>query len=103
MGAAPKGGAAAAATFGNGFGGKGVKGKVAGKGKGKGKNPLKSIDNKLKIWVNKLPAEVDWKNVEAHFEQMGKTQWVELMPRGVGCIAYNTEEEAAAALGLNGM
>jgi len=79
-----------------------------GKGKGKGKgfpgNPLKTMDNALKIWVNGVPElGGKWKNLEAHFEQVGKTSWVELMGKGKACIACKTAEEAAAALTLNGV
>lgn len=83
---------------------KGVsKGMAKGKGKGKG-NPLKKIDASLKVWVNNVPElGNNWKSLEAHFDQVGKTQWVEIMPRGTACVAYSSAEETAAALGLNGM
>jgi len=89
------------------FGGKGKDfGKDFGKGKGKSKkgNPLKNIDNSLKVWVNNLPdLGHKWKSLEVHFDTVGKTQWVEVMPKGVACVAYSTTEDATAALTLNGV
>jgi len=74
----------------------GAKGKGAGKG-GKG-NPLKKIAASCKVWVGDIPAQVTWKQLEEHFNQVGKTRWVELMPKGVACVAYSTAEEAATAI-----
>lgn len=97
---------------GKGFGGFGGFGGMAagfgagakGKGKGKKGNPLKQIDNSLKVWVNNVPDLGNkWKGLETHFNQVGTTQWVEIMPKGVACVAYKTAEEASAALSLNGV
>jgi len=78
----------------------GYKGFGKGRGKGKGKNPLKSIDAECKVWVGDIPATVTWKELEAHFNQAGKTRWVEVMPKGTGCIAYHSPEDAQNALSM---
>jgi RNA recognition motif-containing protein len=74
------------------------------KGKGQGKSsPLDQIDTSCKVWIGNLPLDADWKAVEAHFNQVSKTRWVEVMPRGVACAAYRTSAEAITAIAsLNG-
>jgi len=83
-----------------------IKKGASGKGKGKGKdkaNPLSKIDPSLKVWVGNIPANVDWKELQGHFNQAGDTKWVEKLPGGAGCVAYKTEEEVANAIeALNG-
>jgi len=86
-------------TFSRDQGSKGF-GKGGGKGKGKGKNPLKSIDASCKVWVGDIPESVTWKELEAHFNQAGKTKWVEVMPKGVGCVAYHNPTDAQNALSM---
>jgi len=78
----------------------GHKGFGKGKGKGKGKNPLKLIDASCKVWVGDLPASVSWKELEAHFNQAGKTRWVEVMPKGTGCVAYHSAGDVQNALSM---
>lgn len=79
------------------------KGKGKAKGKGKGKDrPLAKIDASLKVWVGNVASSVTWKELEELFKQVGETKWAEIMPKGTACVAYKTEEEAAAALGLTG-
>jgi len=88
-----------AVAFGGGKGGA----KGLGKGKAKGKDrPLRKIAAPLKVWIGNVAPSVTWKELEEHFQQIGETQWAEVMPRGTACVAYKTEEEAAAALGLSG-
>lgn len=82
------------------------------KGKGKGKkggkasseiNKLKSIDPSLKVWVGGLTSDVTWKQLEDHFKQCGTTTWCSVFPKGTGCVAFGTAEEAQAAIAfLNG-
>merc|ERR1712187_1104769 len=74
-----------------------------GKGKGKGKsNPLNKIDASLKVWVGNVAPSVKWKELEELFKTIGETQWAEILPKGVACVAYKTADEAAAALSLTG-
>jgi len=81
-----------------------------GKGKGKGKKgqvgdmkKLKTLDNSLKVWVGGLTKAVTWKQLEEHFNQIGKCTWATVFPKGTGCVAYETAEEAATAIStLNG-
>merc|ERR1719231_1238360 len=83
-------------------------GKGWGKGKGKGKDKgLKTFNPEQKVWVGNLSSEVDWKEMQAHFNQAGKTKWVEPFSKGkgkgTGGVAYETAEEAATAIAtLNG-
>lgn len=80
--------------------GKGASGFAKGLGKA---NPLNEIDAALKVWVGGIPEGVTWKELQAHFEQVGKARWAELLPKGIGCVAYRTAEEVAAAIEtLNG-
>mmetsp|Transcript_83563 Transcript_83563/g.147769 ORF Transcript_83563/g.147769 Transcript_83563/m.147769 type:complete len:271 (+) Transcript_83563:54-866(+) len=91
--------------------GKGFKGLAKGEGKGKGKDKgqisemakLKSIDNSLKVWVGGLDGSVTWKMLEEHFTQVAKPTWATVFPKGTGCVAFATAEEAESAIvGLNG-
>merc|ERR1719436_1937547 len=78
---------------------------MSGKGaKGKGKtNPLNEIDPSMKVWIGSIPEGVTWKELQEHFEVVGKARWAEILPKGVGCVAYKTAEEAQAAIeALNG-
>merc|ERR1711985_223413 len=85
---------------GKGFGkGKGKKGK----GKGKG---LKSVPPSQLVWIGNMPQGCDWKTLKEHFDQAGKTKWVEAFEgkgKGTGGVAYSSAEEATAAISmLNG-
>ncbi len=83
-------------------------GSWGGKGKGKGKGRAKGLkgDPALKVWVGNLCPTADWKALQAHFNQAGKTAWVEVFDgkgKGTGAIAYKTVEEANNAIAmLNG-
>jgi RNA recognition motif-containing protein len=78
----------------SGMGGKSFNGKAGGLGQ---------YDNKLKVWVGNLPATVDWKALQAHFNTAGKTKWVEVMKKGTGCVVYSSKEGVDAAIAqLNG-
>lgn len=91
-------------------GGKGGKlgGKLGGKG-GKGKEQtsadiakLKTIDNSLKVWVGGLTPAVTWKELQNHFNQIGKTIYAAVF-KGTGCVAFKTPDEASVAIAsLNG-
>jgi len=79
------------------------------KGKGKGKkggkqsseiNKLKTIDASLKVWVGGLTSDVTWKELEDHFSHVGTTTWTTVFPKGTGCVAFGTAEEAQAAIAL---
>jgi len=56
----------------------------------------------LKVWIGNVADDVKWKELEELFKTVGETQWAEILPKGVACVAYKTEEEAAAALSLTG-
>merc|ERR550514_1958101 len=83
-----------------------MKGK--GKGKGKGKDQgLKTFPAEQKVWIGNLSADVDWKALQAHFNQAGKTKWVEPFSKGkgkgTGGVGYSSEEDAQNAISmLNG-
>lgn len=76
-----------------------------GKGFGKGKNGLK-VDPSLKCWIGNLPEGTQWKALQEHMNQAGKTTWVECFSgkgAGTGGVSYSTAEEAANAITmLNG-
>merc|ERR1712032_146713 len=80
------------------MGGKGVK------GKGKGKQLR--VDPSLKVWIGNLQDGTDWKDVQTHMNQGGKTTWVEVFQgkgKGTAAVAYSNAEEAANAINmLNG-
>jgi len=80
-----------------------------GKGKGKGKDlssemeKLKTIDNSCKVWVGGLDGSVTWKLLQDHFGQASKPTWATVFPKGTGCVAYATMQEAQQAIySLNG-
>merc|ERR1719171_584391 len=85
-----------------------MKGGGKGKGKGKGKSKgLKSFPAETKVWVGGLSPDVDWKTMQNHFNQAGKTKWVEAFEKwkgkGTGGVAYSSAEEASTAIAtLNG-
>eukprot|EP00933_Yihiella_yeosuensis_P053206 TRINITY_DN513_c0_g1_i1.p1 TRINITY_DN513_c0_g1~~TRINITY_DN513_c0_g1_i1.p1 ORF type:complete len:228 (+),score=53.22 TRINITY_DN513_c0_g1_i1:72-755(+) len=73
------------------------------KGKGKGKSPAKKVDNALKVWVGGLPPHVDFKKLQAHFNQAGKTTWAEGNKSGNGSVCFSSLEEVnTAVMMLNG-
>merc|ERR1712129_483464 len=86
------------------MGGKGW-GKGWGKGKGGGKS-LRNFDVSVRVWIGGLAAETTWKELQEHFNQAGKTKWVEVFnkPGNVtGGVAYETADEATSAIAtLNG-
>merc|ERR1719158_2015112 len=82
------------------------KGKVKGKGKGKGKG-LNAIKPENKVWIGNPDSSVSWKDLKEHFDQAGKTKWVEPFTKGqgkgTGGVGYNTADEAQSAISmLNG-
>eukprot|EP00933_Yihiella_yeosuensis_P079287 TRINITY_DN916_c0_g1_i1.p1 TRINITY_DN916_c0_g1~~TRINITY_DN916_c0_g1_i1.p1 ORF type:complete len:124 (+),score=34.17 TRINITY_DN916_c0_g1_i1:68-439(+) len=102
--------------WGGGFGGKGFGGSSWGspwqpmfmkwgKGKGKGKGGLR-VDPALKVWLGNIPAGSDWKALQEHMNQAGKTRWCEVFDgkgAGTGAVSYSTAAEAANAVAmLNG-
>merc|ERR1719171_3429201 len=76
---------------------------MKGKGKGKGKGPtLNDFPPETKVWVGNLPASATFKELQAHFNQAGKTKWAECF-KGVGGVAYTNAQEAQNAIAmLNG-
>merc|ERR1719213_1041095 len=82
-----------------------MKGK--GKVKGKGKEVLNKVKPELKVWIGNLPESVGWKELQEHFNQAGKTKWVEAFKqgagKGTGGAAYGSAEDAIKAISmLNG-
>merc|ERR550537_708366 len=80
---------------------------MGGKGKGKGKQGLNKAKPDRKVWVGNLPESVGWKELQEHFNQAGKTKWVEAFKRGAGKgtggVAYGSADEAQKAISmLNG-
>merc|ERR1712217_657156 len=70
---------------------------------GKGGKGVSQYDSKLKVWIGNLPSAVTWKDLQSHFNQVGKTKWVEIMPKGIGCVVYASKEDVDAAIAqLNG-
>merc|ERR1712139_86284 len=81
--------------------------KMMGKGKGKGRKGLNKMKPDCKVWVGNLPESVGWKELQEHFNQAGKTKWVEAFKRGegkgTGGVAYGSTEDAQKAISmLNG-
>merc|ERR1719161_2106404 len=79
-----------------------------GKGKGKGKKTgLNKAKPECKVWIGNLPESVGWKELQEHFNQAGKTKWVEAFKKGegkgTGGAAYGSAEDASNAIStLNG-
>merc|ERR1711860_98916 len=76
-----------------------AKGLVKGKGKGK-ESPLNNIDPKLKVWVGSVAEGVSWEELQGHFKEAGKTTWAEVLPKGIGCVAFRTSKQAEKAIEL---
>eukprot|EP00933_Yihiella_yeosuensis_P043388 TRINITY_DN3815_c0_g7_i1.p1 TRINITY_DN3815_c0_g7~~TRINITY_DN3815_c0_g7_i1.p1 ORF type:complete len:135 (-),score=46.14 TRINITY_DN3815_c0_g7_i1:189-593(-) len=78
---------------------------MKGKGKGKGSG-LGKVDDNLKVWIGQLPAGVNWKALQEHMNQAGKTKWIEVFEgkgKGTGAAVYQTPAEATNAIAmLNG-
>merc|ERR1719262_415577 len=82
-------------------------GKGKGKGKGKGRQGLNKAKPECKVWIGNLPDSVGWKELQEHFNQAGKTTWVESFKRGegkgTGGAAYSSADDATKAISmLNG-
>merc|ERR1719420_2866829 len=83
------------------------KGKGKGKkGKGKGKTPLRKAPVENRVWIGNIPEGCNWKDLQAHMDQAGKTKWVEPFKKagkGTAGAAYSSPEEVANAVSmLNG-
>jgi len=83
--------------------------KNAAKGKGKGGKQelsklalkIKAIDHSLKVWVGGLSAETTWKELKAHFNDLGaEVHMCDLMKKGTACVTFKTEEEVATAISI---
>merc|ERR1719506_1580453 len=74
-----------------------------GKGKGK-KTGLNKAKPECKVWIGNLPDSVGWKELQEHFNQAGKTKWVEAFKKGAGKgsggVSYATAEEAQKAISM---
>merc|ERR1719160_706746 len=84
-------------------------GAKGGKGKGKKDQGLNKFKSENKVWVGNLPESIGWKEMKEHFDQAGKTKWVEAFTKaamegkGTGGIAYASSEDATKAISmLNG-
>merc|ERR550537_1599702 len=82
---------------------------MKGKGKGKGKDGLNAFKPAVKVWVGNLPESAGWKELQDHFNQAGKTKWVESFSKatkegkGTGGVAYTSADDATKAISmLNG-
>merc|ERR1719420_2257858 len=78
-----------------------------GKGKGGGKKGLNKAKPECKVWIGNLPDSVGWKELQDHFNQAGKTKWVEAFKKGAGKgtggVSYGSAEDAQKAISmLNG-
>merc|ERR1712048_1132665 len=64
---------------------------------------LKETDPTCKVWVGGLSPKTTWKALEKHFTDVKKPKVTEIMRKGKACVAYETEEDVAAAIAaLNG-
>merc|ERR1719159_512758 len=82
-------------------------GKGKGKGKGGGKKGLNKAKPECKVWIGNLPDSVGWKELQDHFNQAGKTKWVEAFKKGAGKgtggVSYGSPADAQSAISmLNG-
>jgi len=61
---------------------------------------LNKIDADRKVWIGGLVKNVTWKTLEKHFvETCGtKPAVTEVLPRGAGCCAFKTAEDAQTAI-----
>merc|ERR1712228_773832 len=90
------------------FKGKGKAFFFKGKGKFKGKDRAITFwaEPALKVWLGNLSEGLEWKDLQTHMNQAGKTQWVEVFVgkgKGTGAVVYATAEEAQNAIAtLNG-
>lgn len=87
--------------------GKGKSGKGSWKGMDSAKEDmakLKAIDPSQKVWIGGLPPEIDWKQLQQMFNQVGRSIYAAAFPRSnTGCVAFKTPEEVNAAVTtLNG-
>eukprot|EP00933_Yihiella_yeosuensis_P015381 TRINITY_DN1342_c1_g1_i2.p1 TRINITY_DN1342_c1_g1~~TRINITY_DN1342_c1_g1_i2.p1 ORF type:complete len:122 (+),score=42.12 TRINITY_DN1342_c1_g1_i2:101-466(+) len=70
-----------------------------GKGKGRGKGSGLRADPTLKVWIGNIAESVDWKALQDHLNQAGKTKWVEAFKgdksKGTGAAVFSSAEEVA--------
>jgi len=95
-------------------GGKGFKGGFGFKGWGKGWGKSIQVHGEAgqMVYVANLPFKAEWQEVKDHMKAAGNVEFVKILTedgtefgrsRGVGCVRYTTEEEAAKAIEtLNG-
>lgn len=73
-----------------------------GGGWGKGLNASPS----RKVWIGNLPENLDWKQLQEHMDQAGKTKWIEVFSgngKGTGAAVYSSDADASnAIMSLNG-
>lgn len=81
--------------------------KFSGKQKGgkdekwnKAMDRLNKIEVEKKVWVGGLSEGTTWKKLEKHFEETcgTKPKISEIMPKGKGCCAFSSADEASAAI-----
>jgi len=85
------------ATFGK-FGGKTKFGKDEEWNKSMDK--LNKVESEKKVWIGGLSKSTTWKKLEKHFEETcgSKPQISEILPKGKGCCAFGSADEASAAI-----
>merc|ERR1711904_34651 len=59
------------------------------------------------VWIGNLSDNMGWKELQEHFNQAGKTKWVEAFKKGTGKgtggVAYGSASDAQKAISmLNG-
>lgn len=64
---------------------------------------LKETPDTCKVWIGGLDPKTTWKALEKHFVAVAKPKVTEIMNKGKACVAYENEEDVAAAIAaLNG-
>eukprot|EP00746_Dinoflagellata_sp_MGD_P166329 gnl/MRDRNA2_/MRDRNA2_96137_c0_seq1.p1 gnl/MRDRNA2_/MRDRNA2_96137_c0~~gnl/MRDRNA2_/MRDRNA2_96137_c0_seq1.p1 ORF type:complete len:808 (+),score=214.43 gnl/MRDRNA2_/MRDRNA2_96137_c0_seq1:85-2508(+) len=74
-----------------------------GGGGGGNDTDIGKIPASQKVWIGGLPPGCTWKDLQTHFDKVGKTKWVEMMGKHKGVVAYRNEEDVVKAIAtLNG-